>query len=288
MTPADPPALLRCAGRILDLTKPCVMGVLNITPDSFSDGGELFAHGRPDLTRIRARAQEMIQDGAAILDIGGESTRPGAAALDSATELARVLPVVEALAGMDAVLSVDTSDPAVMTASLAAGAGMINDVRALQRPGALAALAQSDAAACLMHMRGEPASMQDRAHYADLLGAVASFLRARVDACRAAGIPGERISLDPGFGFGKTLDHNLLLLNNLRQIAELGFPLLVGLSRKSTIGHVTGQADAKLRVAGSIAAAVLAIERGARIVRTHDVRATVDAINVVWAVTRAK
>ena len=263
------------------------MGVLNLTPDSFSDGGELFRHGRPDLPRVRAVAQQMIDDGAMLLDIGGESTRPGAAPVGQDEELARVIPVIEALAGLPVVISVDTSDPNVMRAALTAGAGLINDVRALQRPGALAALAASNAAVCLMHMRGDPATMQRQPHYDDLTSEIASFLLARVDACVAAGIAAERIVIDPGFGFGKSADHNLQLLAGLVRITGLGLPVLVGLSRKSTIGRLTGQIDARLRVAGSVAAAVLAVERGARIVRTHDVRATADAVAVAWAVMTA-
>ena len=278
---------LSCAGRLLDLSIPRVMGVLNVTPDSFSDGGELMTRGRPDLARVRAAAEQMIRDGAAILDVGGESTRPGAPPVGAAEELARVVPVVAALADLPVVISVDTSTPAVMSAAIGAGAGFINDVRALQRPGARAVLARSHACVCLMHMRGEPTTMQLRPHYVDLLAEISGFLAARIAECTRDGIGADRIVIDPGFGFGKSVDHNLQLLRDLARITAMGPPVLVGLSRKSTIGRVTGQSDARLRVAGSIAAAVMAVERGARIVRAHDVRATVDAIAVAWAVIRA-
>ena len=280
----NPATGLHCAGRLLDLSVPRVMGILNITPDSFSDGGQLFTSGHVDLPRVRALAASMIEDGAAILDVGGESTRPGSTRVTEAEELARVVPVIEALASLPVVVSADTSSPSVMRAAIAAGAGMINDVRALRRPGALAAVAESDVAICLMHMRGEPATMQEDPAYSDLLAEITHFLQDRVAACAAVGIARERIVVDPGFGFGKNTEHNLQLLCELASLVNLGLPVLVGLSRKGTIGQLTGHSDATLRVAGSVAAAVMAIERGARIVRTHDVRSTVDGIAVAWAV----
>ena len=275
---------LRCADRTLDLSTPRVMAVINVTPDSFSDGGELLSQGRPDIGRVRALATQMIEDGAAILDIGGESTRPGSAPVEASEELARVIPVVEALALLPVIVAVDTSSPIVMCAAIASGARFINDVRALQCPGAIDIVAAHQVGVCLMHMQGAPQTMQARPRYEDLIGEVQRFLLARIAACDAAGIHHERIVVDPGFGFGKSADQNLQLLRHLDRIGELGLPVLVGLSRKSTIGTLTGQREARLRVAGSVAAAVLAVERGARIVRAHDVRATVDAIAVAWAV----
>lgn len=263
------------------------MGVINVTPDSFSDGGELLSRGRLDLGAVRARAERMYADGAAILDVGGESTRPGAAPVDPAEEFARVLPVVEALVPLGLPISVDTSQPDLMRAAIAAGAAIINDVRALARPGALAAVAGSEVGVCLMHMLGEPENMQQAPQYHDVVTAVRSFLRQRIDACMAAGVAGDRLLADPGFGFGKTPAHNLSLLRHLDAFADLGVPLLAGLSRKGTIGLVTGQTDARLRVAGSVSAAVLAALRGARVIRAHDVRETVDALRVLVAVQSA-
>ena len=258
------------------------MGILNVTPDSFSDGGRF-----EDVARALDHARAMLADGADIVDVGGESTRPGAAAVDEATEIARVLPVVEALAREGALVSVDTMKPAVMRAALAAGAAMVNDVRALQAPGALEAVAASGAAVCLMHMRGTPASMQQAPEYGDVVAEVRDFLAARAQACEDAGIARERIVVDPGFGFGKTRAHNLELLDRLGELATLGYPVLAGWSRKSTLGGITGRGEEE-RLAASVAAAVLAVERGASIVRVHDVRETVDAVAVAHAVAASR
>lgn len=259
------------------------MGVLNTTPDSFSDGGALYTGGRLDLELTLQRARQMVADGATILDVGGESTRPGAAPVGIEQELERVLPVVAAIAAeIDVVISVDTSTPEVMTGAVALGASVINDVRALQRPGALAAAASTEATVCLMHMQGEPGSMQQAPVYTDVVNEVAAFLRQRAESCMAAGISAERLWLDPGFGFGKTVTHNLKLLDNLLTLSGLGFPVLVGLSRKSLIGKLLGR-EVDERLPASLALAVLAVERGASIVRTHDVRATADALAMVSA-----
>jgi len=267
-----------CAGRPLDLSRPCVMGILNVTPDSFSDGGDFFG-----LDRALRRAERLVEEGADILDIGGESTRPGAMPISMREELHRVVPVIEALAPRISVpISIDTSKPEVMCAAVAAGAGMINDVRALRGPGALQAAAKAGVPLCLMHMQGEPGTMQAAPAYRDVVSEVRDFLRRRVEAGLGAGIPSERLLLDPGFGFGKTLAHNLTLLAGLAELCALGFPVLVGLSRKSMIGTLTGRAVNE-RLAGSLAAAVLAVERGARLVRVHDVAPTVDALRVAWA-----
>ena len=260
------------------------MGVVNTTPDSFSDGGSLYAGGSLDLDRAMARARQMVEAGAAILDIGGESTRPGAAPVSAQQEMDRVLPLVERIAAeLDVVISVDTSSPVLMTEAAGAGAGLINDVRALARDGAMAAAAASGLPVCLMHMQGEPGTMQAQPRYDDVVTDVTEFLAARVAECANNGIVRERLLLDPGFGFGKTLAHNLQLLAGLARLAALGLPVLVGLSRKSMIGAVTGR-DVDDRLAGSIALAVMAVERGARIVRAHDVEATVDALALHAAV----
>jgi dihydropteroate synthase len=267
------------------LDRPLVMGVLNVTPDSFSDGGRFL-----DRDAALDRARRMIADGADIVDIGGESTRPGATPTEEADELARVIPLVEALRGEgDArrvALSVDTRKAAVMRAGIAAGASMINDVGALSAPGALEAVAASGAAVCLMHMRGEPATMQQQASYDDVVGEVKAFLAGRAEACERAGIARDRIVVDPGFGFGKTVGHNLALLRWLGEIVALGYPVAVGVSRKSTLGALTGR-EVGERTAGSIAAALAAVARGAAIVRVHDVRETVDALKVWRAVEGA-
>lgn len=272
-----------CGGRPLDLTRPRVMGVLNVTPDSFSDGGDFIS---PDAAV--QRAVEMVKEGADIIDVGGESTRPGAAPVSAQEEMDRVVPVIEALAArLPSPLSVDTSRPEVMRASVNAGAGLINDVRALGLPGAIEAARELGVPVCLMHMQGEPADMQAAPSYADVLSEVADFLGERVEACVAAGIPREHLLLDPGFGFGKTLAHNLALLAGLRQLLTLELPLLVGLSRKRMVGALTGR-PVDERLAGSLAGAVLAVERGARVVRVHDVAPTVDALRVTWAVIRGR
>lgn len=268
--------------RILDLSVPQVMGILNITPDSFSDGGELLADGRPDLDGVRRRAEAMVAAGATLLDIGGESTRPGARVVSVQQELDRVLPVLEALRPFDVVLSVDTSSPELMRAAAANGAGLINDVRALERDGALAAASASGLPVCLMHRQGEPATMQDAPVYRDVVGDVCGYLQARVEASLAAGIDRERLLLDPGFGFGKTLEHNLQLLDGLEALQVLELPVLIGLSRKRMLGTLTGKAE-KERVVAGVAAAVIAVMKGACIVRTHDVDATMDAMKVCRA-----
>jgi dihydropteroate synthase len=258
------------------------MGVLNVTPDSFADGGAYL-----DIQNAADRVLQMVGDGADIIDIGGESTRPGAAPTSEAEELERVLPLLEKVrVSCDArgvPISVDTRKPVVMRAAIAAGASMINDVNALRSPGSIEALAASTAAVCLMHMRGEPATMQREAVYDDVVADVAAFLSERVEACIAAGIGRDRIALDPGFGFGKTVDHNLHLLRRLSEIVALGYPLVAGLSRKSTIGALTGR-DVEDRMAGSVGAALAAVARGATIVRVHDVRETADALKVWRAV----
>lgn len=270
---------LRLGSRILDLSTPAVMGVLNVTPDSFSDGGRFL-----DLDSALRQAERMAEEGAAIIDVGGESTRPGAAAVSEQAEIERVVPVIEAVASrFDVAVSVDTSKPAVMREAVAAGAAMINDVYALRREGALAEAARHDVAVCLMHMQGEPRTMQEAPHYADVTGEILEFLKAAVAGCRDAGISRDRLVVDPGFGFGKSVDHNLTLLAELHRFAELGLPLVVGLSRKSTLGALTGR-PVEERLAGGLAAAVLAAERGAHIVRTHDVGRTVDALKVATAV----
>jgi len=280
MTTAPPRRLV--AGRhALDLTRPRVMGILNVTPDSFSDGGRFL-----DRTLAIAHARAMLADGADLVDVGGESTRPGAVPVGEAEEIDRVVPVIEALVSDGAIVSVDTMKPAVMRAAIAAGASMVNDVRALREPGALEAVAQGGVAVCLMHMRGTPASMQEAPEYVDVVADVRGFLMSRAGACEAAGIARERIAIDPGFGFGKTKAHNLALLARLGDIAALGYPVLAGLSRKSTLGAITGRPE-EGRVAASVAAALIAVERGASILRVHDVQETVDALKVLHAVIHA-
>jgi dihydropteroate synthase len=262
------------------------MGVINVTPDSFSDGARFLSRGRIDLEAVFATAEQMVRAGAAIVDVGGESTRPGSAAVPEAVELERVIPVIERLNALDVVLSVDTRKPRVAAAAMAAGASLINDVGGARVPGMLQLAARSGAALCLMHMQGQPADMQEGPAYGDVVAEVRAFLGERVQAARAAGVDSERIAVDPGFGFGKTLAHNLRLLRHLGDIASLGYPVLAGLSRKRMIGALTGR-DAGERQAGSVAAAVLAAERGARILRVHDVAATVDALAVAQAVLEA-
>ena len=264
----------------IDLRSPRVMGIVNVTPDSFSDGGRFLR--APDAI---AQAEQLLTDGADMLDIGAESTRPGARTPDTDEELARLLPVLEGVLGLGVPVSVDTSNPAVMQRVLALGVDVINDVRALQRPGALAVLAaHGRAGLCLMHMRGEPGTMQVEPVYDDVVAEVREFLRGRLQAARGAGIADERIVLDPGIGFGKTAAHNLSLLRRQVELTEVGRPLLVGWSRKSTLGLLTGR-PAHQRVAASITAALLAVQAGARIVRVHDVGPTVDALKV-WQATR--
>lgn len=272
------PRRLKCGRHVLDLAQPRVMGILNVTPDSFFDGGSNFEYAR-----ALEHARRMVADGADIVDIGGESTRPGAVPVPEAAELARVLPLVEALTAEGVLVSVDTRKPGVMRAALAAGAAMINDVRALRERGALEIVAASDAAVCIMHMQGDPRTMQAEPRYADVAHEVRDFLVARALTCEASGIARERIVIDPGFGFGKTQAHNLTLLRSLDVLCGTGYPVLAGLSRKSTIGQLTGR-DVAERMAGSLAAALAAVMRGARIVRVHDVRETVDALKVWRAI----
>ena len=265
--------------KTLDLAQPRVMGVLNRTPDSFSDGGQFTA-----FDEALAQAQKMLGEGADIIDVGGESTRPGAAEVSVGEELARVIPLIEKLVkDLGATVSVDTSKPEVMQAAVAAGAAMINDVYALRRPGALETAAAANAGLCLMHMQGEPRTMQYDPQYEDVIGEVAGFLQERAEKVQAAGVVRERIVLDPGFGFGKNLEHNLMLLRRLPEIAALGYPVLVGLSRKSMIGTLLGGKPVEQRVQGSVAAAVIAAQNGASIVRVHDVAPTVEALKIVMA-----
>ena len=271
---------LDCAGRILRLDRPQVMGIVNVTPDSFSDGG---AHDTTDAAV--AHALRLVEEGADVLDIGGESTRPGAAEVEVEEELRRVVPVIERLAAQVAVpISIDSSKPEVMRAAVQAGAGMINDVYGLRREGALDAAAALGVPVVLMHMQGEPRSMQAAPQYDDVVGEVHRFLAERIFAAEMAGIPKQRIVVDPGFGFGKDTAHNLQLLAQFERFVELGVPVLAGLSRKRSIGELTGRDVPADRVAGSVAAHLIAAQRGAAIVRVHDVAATVDALKVWNAV----
>ena len=273
--------LLSCGAHTLDLSSPVVMGVLNVTPDSFSDGGKFL-----DPEDAVRHARRMAAEGAAIIDVGGESTRPGAAPVEAAEEIARVIPVVGALvATLRVPVSVDTSKPEVMEAALAAGASMINDVMALTVPGALEVVAGSQAAICLMHMQGEPRTMQADPRYEDVVRDVHHFLSQRVRDCETAGMERSRLVIDPGFGFGKTVEHNLRLLAALDDFARDGLPVLAGLSRKSMIGQLTGR-RADERLAGSVALAALAVAQGASIVRAHDVAATVDAVRIAAAMRK--
>ncbi len=281
---------LRCGTRHLDLARCHVMGVLNVTPDSFSDGGRWYSAAESGVARQKAleHARRMVAEGATIIDIGGESTRPGAAAPSVQEEMDRVLPLVEHLSGeVDAVISVDSSTPELMAEAIRLGAGMINDVRALRRAGALEAAAAGSVAVCLMHMQGEPGNMQADPVYTDVVEEVERFLRERVAACMEAGIPRDRIVVDPGFGFGKTLDHNLTLLAHLDRFLELGQPLLVGMSRKSMIGAVLDRPVGE-RLHGSTAVALIAAMRGANIIRVHDVAPTVDGLRMFEAVRNAE
>lgn len=267
---------LDCAGRPLALDKPRIAGIVNITSDSFSDGGKFL-----DPQRAIEHGLKLVEEGADLLDIGGESTRPGATEISAEEEIARVVPVIEALVKQTQVpIAIDTSKPDVMRAAAAAGAGMINDVYALRREGALDVAAALKLPICLMHMQGEPRTMQDAPHYDDVVGEVKNFLAGRIFACEMSGIDKKRIVVDPGFGFGKTLEHNLALLRGLDQLASLGVPLLAGLSRKGMIGALTGR-DVEHRAAGSAAAALIAVQKGAMIVRVHDVAETRDAL-AVW------
>jgi len=269
----------QCRDRILDLAAPVVMGVLNVTPDSFSDGGRHVAPGS-----ALAHARRMIGEGAAIIDVGGESTRPGSRPASVDEELGRVIPVIEALRRESGIfISVDTSKPEVMSAAVAAGADIVNDVRALGEAGAIEAVAASGAGVCLMHMLGEPRTMQEAPHYDNVVEDVTAFLAARIRACRDAGVEAARLTIDPGFGFGKTAAHNLALLKNLAALEVLGAPIVVGLSRKSLLAKITGR-PVESRIPGSVALAAIAVLNGARIVRAHDVAATWDAVRVAAAV----
>ena len=273
--------LLRCGAHTFELMRPLVMGILNVTPDSFSDGGRFL-----DSAAALAHARRMRDDGADLIDVGGESSRPGATPVDERLELERVVPLVAALAREGIAVAVDTRKPAVMRAAIAAGASMINDIGALTAPGAIEACAPGDTGVCLMHMRGEPATMQDAPIYDNVVNEVRDFLVARAMACEAAGIASERIAIDPGFGFGKTRAHNLALLRSIGVLAATGYPVLAGLSRKGSLGEITGR-DVNERLAASLAAALAAVARGASIVRVHDVRETVDALNVWNAIEHA-
>ncbi len=259
--------------------RPLVMGILNVTPDSFSDGGR---HATRDAAQ--RHAERMIAEGVDIIDIGGESSRPGSAALPLDQELERVMPVLEALRDCGRPLSIDTYKPAVMRAALSAGADLINDIWGFRMPGAVEAVAGGQAGLCVMHMQRDPQTMQEDPHYADVVGEVAAFLAERVTALRAAGVVDERLTLDPGFGFGKTVDHNLRLMGQLPRLAVDGLPLFVGVSRKSMLGEIIGGKPPVERVSASLAAAVCAAERGAYIVRVHDVEQTVDALKTWWAI----
>jgi dihydropteroate synthase len=281
--------VLKAGERTIDLNSPLVMGILNATPDSFSDGGILRSENESgvffiSIDKALAVAQQMISDGAAIIDVGGESTRPGAVAVSVQEELDRVIPVVEALTDrLGALVSVDTSTPQVMAEAASKGAVMVNDVRALRREGARSEVARSGLAACLMHMQGEPDHMQLQPHYEDVVAEVFTFLERRVAECVAAGVAKESLIVDPGFGFGKTLEQNYTLLRNLDHFRKIGVPLLVGISRKSMIGNIVNR-PAMERMSGSLAAACFAVLKGADIIRTHDVAATVDAIKVFKAI----
>ena len=271
--------ILDCAGKPLDLSLPRVMGILNVTPDSFSDGGRFY-----DREQAVQQALRMQEDGAAIIDIGGESTRPGASNVTVQQELDRVVPLIETLAAvLEVPISIDTSKPEVMQAAVEAGAGMINDVYALRREGALETAAALEVPICLMHMQGEPRSMQQAPEYLDVIEEVGRFLLEQAVRCEQAGIPRRCLLLDPGFGFGKRPEHNLSLLKHLSQLVETGYPVLVGMSRKSMIGAVLDQ-PVEARLHGSVAAATLAAWLGAKVIRVHDVKATVEAMKMVAAV----
>ncbi|MCO6440658.1 MAG: dihydropteroate synthase [Nitrococcus mobilis] len=267
---------LNCGGKLLDLSTPRVMGVLNITPDSFSDGGDFFSR-----KAAIARAWSMVEEGAAIVDVGGESSRPGAAEVTVAEELRRVLPVIETLAReLPVPVSLDSTKPEVMRAAAGAGAGLINDIMALQRPGALAAAVETGLPICLVHMQGTPRTMQMNPRYDDAVEDIHRFFAARILACEAAGIAPEQLIIDPGFGFGKRTQDNLRLLRALDRFCDLGLPVLVGFSRKSFLGDLTKRAVSE-RLASGLVAGVIAVLKGARIIRTHDVAATVDALQIV-------
>lgn len=281
-------AILKCGARQLDLSSTQVMGILNVTPDSFSDGGHLYNQDSLSLDSALKHAEQMVAEGATLIDIGGESTRPGAEPVSLQEEMDRVLPVLERIsAEIDVVTSIDTSSPELMSAAANLGAGMLNDVRALGRAGALEAAADSGLPVCVMHMQGSPATMQRAPSYSDVVAEVIDFLQQQIQRCIAAGMERSQIVVDPGFGFGKTLEHNLQLLNRLDQLLELGVPILSGTSRKSMIGNLLDRAPDQ-RLAGGLATVALAVERGARIIRVHDVAATVDVVRMTEAVLREK
>ena len=276
---------ITCGARTLDLSRPRIMGVLNVTPDSFSDGGQLYRDGRVDTDVLLARAEKMLAEGADILDVGGESTRPGAAAVSEAEELDRVVTAVEALAQhCDTIISVDTSTPSVMTESARCGAGLLNDVRGFRRPQALQAAADSGLALCVMHMQGEPGTMQTAPAYSDVVQDISEFLSLRLADMGAVGIDLDRVVIDPGFGFGKTAEQNFELLARLEALCNQRQPVLVGLSRKSMISSVLDRPPEQ-RMVASVALALMAVERGARIVRVHDIAATFDALSM-WQTIR--
>ena len=266
-------------GRALDLSEPIIMGIVNVTPDSFSDGGQFF-----NITAALKHAMQLLDDGATILDIGGESTRPGAPDVTLEDELQRVIPIIKAIREQsDCVISIDTSKAEVMRQAIEAGADIVNDVRALQEPGALEVVAQyPDVVVCLMHMQGQPRSMQNDPHYNDLASEINDFFNQRIAACETAGIRQSQLILDPGFGFGKTLKHNYQILSQFNDFAQFGLPLLAGLSRKSMIGNLLNR-DTENRLAGSLAGALIAAQNGAHIIRVHDVKETADVLGVYQA-----
>lgn len=279
---------LVCGNKRLNLEHVQIMGILNTTPDSFSDGGSLYVNEQMNLDLLLQKAEALVQQGASILDIGGESTRPGAKPVSLAQEQDRVLPAVEKIArNLDVVISVDTSSPELMLAADKLGAGMINDIRALTREGALEAAAQTEMAVCLMHMQGSPAGMQDSPQYTDVLTEVMHFLHQRVLACVQGGVSKERLILDPGFGFGKQLEHNLQLLNRLEQLKVEGLPLLVGTSRKSMIGQVLGR-EVDQRLPGTLATVAVAVMQGAKIIRVHDVAEAYDVARMTETIMHEK
>ena len=276
---------IACGARTLDLSRPRIMGVLNVTPDSFSDGGQLYRDGRVDTDALLTRAEQMLAEGADILDVGGESTRPGAAVVGEAEELDRVVTAVETVAHhCDTIISVDTSTPSVMRESARCGAGLLNDVRGFQRPQALETAADSGLALCVMHMQGEPDTMQTAPSYSDVVQDIAEFLSQRLADVSGVGIDLDRVIIDPGFGFGKTAEQNFELLARLSELQGIGQPVLVGLSRKSMISSVLDRLPEQ-RMVASVALALMAVERGARIVRVHDVAATFDALSM-WQTMR--
>ncbi|MCV6624405.1 MAG: dihydropteroate synthase [Cellvibrionaceae bacterium] len=276
--------VLNCAGKLLDLQKPKIMGILNTTPDSFSDGGNSYQQGSLDLDLALQRAEQMQKEGASIIDVGGESTRPGAAKVSAQEEMDRVVPVVERIAKeLDVIISVDSSSPVLMKEAAAVGAGLINDVRALQREGAAEMAAELKLPVCLMHMQGQPDSMQDKPQYDNVLSEVKAFLSERIDACVAAGVDRAQIILDPGFGFGKTLEHNVELLRQMSAFKAMGHPVLAGLSRKSMLQGLLGR-SVDQRLAGSLGVAMLALQQGAAILRVHDVAPSRDILELYWQI----